>query len=168
MQPRRSSLVSVVACLPFVYFPMSSAVAQQPETSKFGVWEIQCAPSANGKACVLVQKIMSEDLPNVGMMAAVRKVPGAPNGVIQFFAPPRTFLLEGVGIKVDQDDLGKLAFFRCTEIACAAEGPINNDLINKMLTGKIMLITIYANPGEGLRHIFTLDGFKDSYKALME
>ena len=31
-----------------------------------------------------------------------------------------------------------------------------------------MLVTIYLNPGEGLRHIFTLDGFKDGYNALRE
>ncbi len=169
MQYSRKSLVSIFACLPFAHFLAGSAVAQQPETSKFGAWETQCAPSTtSGKTCALVQKVMSEELPNVGIMAAVKKAPGTPNGVIQIFAPPGTFLLDGVEIKVDQDELGKLPFFRCTEITCAAEGPISNDLINKMLNGKIMLITIYANPGEGLRHIFTLDGFKDGYNALRE
>ena len=79
---------------------------------------------------------MSEEQPNVGIMVAVRKAPGTPNGVIQFFAPRGTFLLEGVGIKVDKDELGKLPFFRCNQIACAAEGPISNDLMNKMLNGK--------------------------------
>ncbi|TLG71874.1 invasion associated locus B family protein [Methylocystis sp. B8] len=57
---------------------------------------------------------------------------------------------------------------RCTQITCAAEGPIGNDLMSKMLNGKNLLITIYVNPGEGLRHIVTLDGFKDGYNALRE
>ena len=56
----------------------------------------------NVKACALVQKAMSEEQPNVGLMVAVRKAPGMPNGVMQIFAPPKTFLLEGVGIKVDE------------------------------------------------------------------
>ena len=91
-----------------------------------------------------------------------------PNGMMQIFAPPKTFLLEGVGVKVDGDEFGRLPFFRCTEITCAAEGPISNDLMQKMFNGKNMLVTIYLNPGEGLRHILTLDGFKEGYKTLRE
>jgi len=169
MQSIRRSLFNVLACLQLTNFSAGPAVAQQPEISKYGAWEIQCAAStSNVKACALVQKAASEEQQNVGIMAAVRKAPGIANGVIQFFAPPKTFLLEGVEIKVDEREFGRLPFFRCTEITCAAEGPITNDLINKLLNGKTMLITIYANPGEGLRHIFTLDGFKDGYNALRE
>lgn len=169
MQCSRRSLVSVLACLPFADFLAGAALAQQPEKSKFGAWETQCSPSTNNvKVCALVQKAMSEEQPNVGLMLAVRKAPGTPNGVIQIFAPPGTFLLEGVGIKVDENEFAKLPFYRCTQITCAAEAPISNDLMSKMLNGKNLLITIYVNPGEGLRHIFTLDGFKDGYNALRE
>ena len=53
---------------------MNAVAAQQPEVSKFGAWEIQFTPStANVKACALVQKVMSEEQPNVGLMVAVRK-----------------------------------------------------------------------------------------------
>lgn len=169
MQCTRKCLVSVLACVPLAHFSVGVAVAQQPDISKFGVWETQCAPSSfNIKTCALVQKTMSEEQPNIGIMVAVTKAPGTPNGAIQIFAPPKTFLLEGAGIKVDEDEFGKLPFFRCMEITCAAEGRISNDLLSKMLNGKTMLITIYVNPGEGLRHIFTLHGFKDGYNALRE
>ncbi|WP_170162613.1 invasion associated locus B family protein [Methylocystis hirsuta] len=162
-------MVSVLACLAFAHFLAGAALAQRSETSKFGAWETQCSPSTNNvKVCALVQKAMSEEQPNVGLMVAVRRAPGMPNGVIQIFAPAGTFLLEGVGIKVDEVEFPKLPFFRCTQITCAAEGPISNDLMSKMLNGKHLLITIYVNPGEGLRHIFTLDGFKDGYNALRE
>ncbi|ULO23788.1 invasion associated locus B family protein [Methylocystis sp. SB2] len=75
-------------------------------------------------------------------MVAIKKTPGMPNGEIQFFAPPGTLLLEGVGIKVDETEFSKLQFFRCTQITCAAEGPISNDLMSKMLNDKNLLITI--------------------------
>ncbi|MGD9545623.1 MAG: invasion associated locus B family protein [Methylocystis sp.] len=147
---------------------MSVAIAQQPDVKKYGAWEIQCASQSNGKACALVQKKVSEEQPSVGIMVAIRKAPTMPNGAIQIFAPPKTFLLEGVGIKVDSHEFGKLPFFRCTEITCAAEGPISDDLLNKMLNGRTLLVTIYLNPGEGLRHLVALNGFKDGYKALSE
>jgi invasion protein IalB len=163
-------LAIVIASLSIAHFSMSAVLAaQQSDVSKFGAWETQCAPStANVKACALIQRAMSEEQPNVGLMVAVRKATSAPNGIMQIFAPPNTFLLEGVGIKVDGDEFGRLPFFRCAQITCAAEGPIGNDLMHKMLNGKTMLITIYLNPGEGLRHILTLDGFKDGYSALRE
>jgi invasion protein IalB len=169
MQYSRRSLVRVLACLPFAHFPVGEAVAQHPETSKYGAWEKQCTSStSNVKACALVQKTVSEERPNVGIMFAIRKAPGIPNGVIRIFAPPNTFLLEGAGIKVDENEFGKLPYFRCMEIACAAEGPISDGLMRKMLIGKTLLVTIYLNPGEGLRHLFTLEGFKDGYNALGE
>jgi invasion protein IalB len=169
MQCGRWSLACALASLPFAHLLAGAAGAQQPDPSKFGAWETQCTPStANVKACALVQKAMSEEQPNVGLMVAVRKARGMPNGMMQVFAPPNTFLLEGVGIKVDSDEFGRLPFFRCAQITCAAEGPISNDLMHKMLNGKTMLITIYLNPGEGLRHILTLDGFKNGYNALRE
>jgi invasion protein IalB len=162
-------LFSVLACLLFADFLAGAALAQQLETSKIGAWGTQCSPSTNNvKVCALVQKAVSEEQPNVGLMVAVRKAAGMPNGVIQVFAPLGTFLLEGVGIKVDETEFPKLPFFRCTQITCAAEGAIGNDLMSKMLSGKNLLITIYFNPGEGLRHIFALDGFKDGYNALRE
>ncbi|MGJ0424494.1 invasion associated locus B family protein [Methylocystis sp.] len=167
MQCSRRSLVSVLACLAFARFLTGAALAQRPETAKFGAWEMQCSPSTNNvKLCALVQKAASEEQPNVGLMVAVKKAADMPNGVIQVFAPLGTFLLEGVGIKVDEVEFPKLPFFRCTQITCAAQGPISNDLMSKMLNGKNLLMTIYINPGEGLRHIFALDGFKDGYNAL--
>jgi invasion protein IalB len=170
MQSDRIFSVLVLACMIFAHFSLSSAVAQQPEPSfKHGAWEIQCAPStANVKACALVQKVMSEEQPNVGLMVAVRKAAGMANGMMQIFAPPKTFLLDGVGIRVDGDEFTRLPFFRCTEITCAAEGPISNNLMQKMFVGRNLLVTIYLNPDEGLRHILTLDGFKDGYNALRE
>lgn len=170
MRYSKRSLASILACLPFAHFSVSAVEAQQqPEISKYGAWEIQCAAStSNVKACALVQKVISEEQESVGIMAAIRKVPAMPNGAIQIFAPPKTFLLEGAGIKVDEHEFGRLPFYRCTEITCAAEGPISNDLMSKMFNGKNLLITIYFNPGEGLRHIFALDGFKDGDNALRE
>lgn len=169
MQNDRKFLVRVLACMLPAHFLIGVAIAQQPGTSKHGAWETQCtSPTSNSKACALVQETMSEEQPSAGIMVAVRKAVGMPNGIIQIFTPPKIFLLEGADIKIDENELGKLPFFRCTEITCAAEAPISNDLINRMLNGKTMLITIYSNPGEELRYIFTLDGFKDGYNALRE
>ncbi|MFZ3180155.1 MAG: invasion associated locus B family protein [Methylocystis sp.] len=103
---------------------------------------------------------------DVQVIVTFAKIPASPNAVIQIIAPLDTFLLEGARMKVDQDEIGKLPFFKCAPIGCAAEGPISDDVISKLLTGKNIIITIYIRPGEGLRHVLSLDGFADGYKAL--
>ncbi|WP_409455202.1 invasion associated locus B family protein [Methylocystis sp. H62] len=121
MQYSRRSVVCVLTCLPFAHFAMSAAVAQQPEISKYGAWETQCVLSPSGvRTCALVQRARAEEQPKIGLMVAVRKVADMPNGMIQIFAPPKMFLLEDVGIKIDSDELGRLPYFRCTEITCTS------------------------------------------------
>ncbi|RNJ48068.1 invasion associated locus B family protein [Methylocystis hirsuta] len=155
-------LLSIVSAL--MTCPGDALVAQEATITKFGAWQMRCAPAK--PSCTLAQAVRSDDQANVQVMVTFVKIPASPNAVIQIVAPLDTFLLEGARMKVDQDEIGKLPFFKCAPIGCAAEGPISDDVISKLLTGKNIIITIYIRPGEGLRHVLSLDGFADGYKAL--
>lgn len=152
----------VVGCLP------GRAETQAGPSTKYGAWEMQCALSQTSKTqlCALTQTVRSEEQASVNTVVAVRKAPTAPNAVLQIVASPSVFLLEGVKVKIDQDDIGTIPFFRCSQIGCAAEAPLPDEVLSKLQSGKNMLITIYINPGEGLRNILPLDGFKDGYRLL--
>lgn len=77
---------------------MSAAVAQQAQNLKYGVWETECMPSSSGvRTCALIQRAMADEQPKIGLLVAVRKIADMPNGMIQIFAPPKMFLLEGAG-----------------------------------------------------------------------
>ena len=84
-------------------------------------------------------------------MVTFAKIPASPNAVIQIVAPLDTSLLEGARMKVDQDEIGKLPFFKCAPIGCAAEGAISDDVISKLLTDKNIIITDPRNivPAKG-------------------
>lgn len=156
-------IFSSLAC-----FSPGLAEAQSPTAKKFGSWELQCAASAKAETqvCALTQTVRSEEQPSASTIVAFRKLPGSTKSVLQIIAPPNAFLIEGAKIKVDQDDVGTLPFFRCSQLGCAAEGGVSEEITDKLLSGKNMLVTIYINPGEGLRNIFPLEGFKDGLKAL--
>jgi invasion protein IalB len=160
--------IRAIVFLSLVCCPPAKAEAQSPPVTKFGAWEMQCTSSANAKAplCALTQTVRSEEQPSVNMMVAFRKIPGSSKGILQIVAPANSFLIEGAKVKIDQDDVGALPFFRCNQIGCAAEGGLSDDITSKLLSGKNLLVTIYINPGEGLRNIFPLDGFRDGYKSL--
>jgi invasion protein IalB len=165
---RLGKIIRATVFLTLACGPAAGAEGQSPPVTKFGAWEMQCSTSAGAKTplCALTQTVRSEEQPSANTMVAFRKIPGSTKGILQIIAPPNSFLIEGAKIKVDQDEVGALPFFRCNQIGCAAEGGMSDDITNKLLTGKNMLVTIYINPGEGLRNIFALDGFKDGYKSL--
>ncbi|WBK01259.1 invasion associated locus B family protein [Methylocystis parvus] len=148
--------------------PGGAQAEVSPPAAKFGAWDLQCAspPGAKGPVCALTQTVRSEEMASASVIVAFRKSPAIPNGVLQIMAPQSVFLLEGIKVKIDQDDIGAIPFFRCTQIGCAAEAPLGEDVVKKLASGRNLLITIYINPGEGLRNIVPLEGFKDGYKAL--
>ncbi|NUJ81855.1 invasion associated locus B family protein [Methylocystis sp. FS] len=157
-------LLSIVSAL--IACPGDALVAQEATITKFGAWQMRCSPAPSKPSRTLAQAVRSDDQANVQDMVTFAKIPASPNAVIQIVAPLDTFLLEGARMKVDQDEIGKLPFFKGAPIGCAAEGPISDDVISKLLTGKNIIITIYIRPGEGLRQVLSLDGFADGYKAL--
>lgn len=160
----RSALLHLL----FVGGLAGGAQAQLAQPVKFGAWDLQCAatPASKSQLCALTQTVRSEELASASIVVAFRKASGQAKGVLQIMAPLNAFLLEGAKVKIDQDDIGAVPFFRCNQIGCAAEAPLGDDIVNKLLNGRNLLVTIYINPGEGLRNIVSLDGFKDGYKAL--
>lgn len=163
-----SLVVQVLSALAILLTTSLNVAAEQaPAVTKFGSWQMRCLPApSKPPACTLAQAVRSDDQANSQVLVTLAKIAGSPNAVIQIIAPLDTFLLEGARMKIDQDEIGKLPFFKCAPVGCAAEGPISDDVIRKLLTAKNIIVTIYIRPGEGLRHVLSLDGFVDGFKAL--
>jgi invasion protein IalB len=145
-----------------------SAHAEEAIRTKFGAWALRCAASGNATAeqCALTQNVPSDDKQNVSVGVMIRKNQQLKNGLLQVIAPIGVVLTEGIKFKIDQSDIAQLPFFRCLPDACIAEIIIDDNLLDKLETGRISVLTIYLNPGEGLRHLMMLDEFKKGYEAL--
>jgi invasion protein IalB len=143
-------------------------VRAQSAAQKFGAWALRCdgASSPGAQQCGLMQNVSSEESPNVNVVIVIRKSPALKNGVFQVIAPSGVLLPEGVKVKIDQSDIGQIPFIKCFPFGCIAEGAVDDSLIEKLKGGRIGVVTIYMSPGEGLRHLFKLDGFSDGYNAI--
>jgi len=145
-----------------------AAWGQTPVRTKFDAWELRCeTPSGEtAEQCALTQTVKAEDAANVSLGVMIAKPKEAKNGVLRVIAPMSVFLLNGVGLKIDQTDIGRAPFFRCAPSGCLADMMIDDKLIEQLKSGKIATLVIYLTPYEGIRHLLMLKGFKEGYEKL--
>ncbi len=161
--------LAVITTLLFCSF-IGAAHGEEASDSKFGAWNLHCekAPDSATGRCALTQTIRSEDTAGVGLAVIIRKSTETKNGMFQVVAPLSVLLPEGVTFKIDETDIGGTAFIRCFSAGCLAQVPISDELLEKLKTGKVGVLTIYVNPYEGLRHLLMLQGFKEGYENLSQ
>ena len=76
------------------------------------------------------------------------------------------FLPNGVSLKINQTDVGRVGFLRCAPSGCIADVPIEDKLLEQLKTGKIATFVVYMTPYEGVRNLISLEGFKQGYERL--
>lgn len=142
--------------------------AEEALKGKVGAWEIRCQSSQGAQAeqCGLTQTVRSEDKAGVNLAVIVVQAPGARTAVMRVIAPLAVYLVNGVSVKIDQTDIGKLPFFRCSPAGCITEAPLDEKLLDQMRNGKIATLVIYLEPTEGLRHQVRLEGLKEALEKL--
>lgn len=147
---------------------VSNAAAQSSDARKFGAWALQCdrPTGASDQQCGLTQVVRSEENQKVAVLIVIRKPLTSKVGSFEVIAPEGVLLPEGVKFKIGQADVGQVPFIKCVAGGCIAQGILDDSLADKLKNGHIGVVTIYMTPGEGLRHLLTLDGFKEGYEAL--
>lgn len=142
--------------------------AQGVVKSKFGDWEIRCETPAGASAeqCALIQSVVAEDKSNVNLVVIVLKTSDGKSRLLRVIAPLGVLLPNGLGLKIDQTDIGRAGFVKCLPTGCVAEVVVDDKLIDQMKTGKTATFIIHQVPEEGIGLPLTLQGFKDGYAKL--
>ena len=144
------------------------AAAQGVVKSVHGDWQIRCdtPPGAQGEQCALMQSVTAEDRPNVGLTVIVLKTADQKNRLMRVLAPLGVLLPNGLGLRIDAVDVGKVSFVRCLPNGCVAEVVVNDDLMNKLRTGQSATFIIFQTPEEGIGIPVSLKGFGDGFDKL--
>ncbi len=155
-----------LACMLFAFG--SPAVAQGVVKSKHGDWELRCEtpPGATREQCALLQSVAAEDKPNVNLVVIVLKTADGKSRLLRVIAPLGVLLPNGLGLKIDQADIGRAGFVRCLPTGCVAEVIMEDKLIDQLRTGQTATFIIYQTPEEGIGIPLNLAGFKDGYEKL--
>lgn len=144
------------------------ADAQGVVKQKFGDWEMRCEtpPGAQSEQCALIQSVAAEDRPNVNLVVIVLKTADGKSRLLRVVAPLGVLLPSGLGLKVDQADVGRAGFVRCLPTGCIAEVMMEDKLIDQLRGGTTATFIIFQTPEEGIGIPLTLSGFKDGFEKL--
>ena len=135
---------------------------------KFGEWHIVCDQPAGapGDQCVLMQNVVADDRPEVGLSVVVLKTADNKARILRVLAPLGVILPNGLGLNIDGKDLGRARFVRCMADGCYAEVILEDALLSTMQTGQSATFIIFATPEEGIGIPVDLSGFKEGYANL--
>jgi len=144
------------------------AAAQGAVRSVHKDWQIRCdtPPGAKAEQCALIQSVTAEDRANVGLTVIVLKTADLKSRLMRVVAPLGVLLPSGLGLKIDQADIGRAGFVRCLPNGCIAEVVMDDTLIKKLTTGKTATFIIFQTPEEGIGFPMSLAGFGEGYDKL--
>ncbi|MBY0530403.1 MAG: invasion associated locus B family protein [Xanthobacteraceae bacterium] len=160
------ALRAVMAAL--VAAPLAAGAQYGTVKSVHNDWQIRCEapPGAPGEQCALVQSVTAEDRPNVGLTVIVLKTADQKSRILRVFAPLGVLLSKGVGLKIDQTDIGSAQFERCLQNGCVSNVQMDEKLIAQLKSGKQALFYIYQTPEEGIGIPLSLSGFSAGFDRL--
>lgn len=156
------AVAAIAAAIP------GTASAQGVSKGMHGDWETRCdkPPGAQGEICSMMQFVTAEDRDNVGLSVIVLKTADKKSKVMRVLAPLGVLLPSGLGLKIDQNEMGRAGFVRCLPDGCLAEVILDDDLIGKLRNGKTATFVIFQTPEEGIGIPISLTGFGPGFDAL--
>jgi invasion protein IalB len=146
----------------------SGAFAQGAVKSVHDDWQIRCEtpPGAQNEQCALFQSVVAEDRANVGLTVLVLRTADQKTRLMRVQVPLGVLLPAGLGLKVDQADVGRAGFVRCTLRGCYAEVVMDDNLVKQLRNGQTATFFIFQTPEEGIGFPMSLKGFGEGYDKL--
>ncbi|PRX11767.1 UNVERIFIED_ORG: invasion protein IalB [Martelella mediterranea] len=134
-----------------------------------GAWSMICdqPPGATLEQCALMQNVIADDRPEIGLSIAVLKTADRQATLLRILSPLGVFLPEGMGLFVDGVNIGKASFSRCYLDGCYVEVDIDDDLMNILRAGKEAVFTLNFSIDQDTIGIpVDLSGFGEGFDAL--
>jgi invasion protein IalB len=144
------------------------AAAQGAVKSSHGDWQVRCdtPPGAKTEQCALIQNVTAEDRPNVGLSVIVLKASDKKQKILRVLAPLGVLLPSGLGLRVDQADVGRTPFVRCLPNGCIAEVVMDDKLSEQIKNGTTATFIVFQTPEEGIGIPIALKGFSEGFDKL--
>jgi invasion protein IalB len=144
------------------------AAAQGVVRDTFGDWQLRCETPAGARneQCALVQNVAAEDRPNLTLLVIVLKTADGKSRLLRVVAPLGVLLPAGLGLRVDQDDIGRAGFVRCLTTGCVAEVVLEDALLEQLRKGQTATFIVFQTPEEGIGIPVSLKGFGPGFDKL--
>ena len=166
--PGARALTGALAALFAASLAASPALAQRTAKARYGEWEMRCEtpPGAAREQCYLSQSISPEERPNITLVVIVLKTADGKSRLLRVIAPLGVQLSKGLGLKIDDGEIGHAPFARCLPNGCFAEVDMDDKLIDQLSAGKTATLIIFQIPEEGVGIPMPLAGFREGFDKL--
>ena len=172
-ESRQRNSVAAVVAVALLAIMLSTglagtAKAQGAVKAVFGDWQIRCdtPPGAQNEQCALIQSVVAEDRSNAGLTVIILKTADQKSKLMRVVAPLGVLLPSGLGLKIDDADIGKAGFVRCLPNGCVAEVVMNDQLLNQLKSAKTATFIIFETPETGIGFPLNLKGIAEGYDKL--
>ena len=150
--------------------PAQSTKGAAPGGKSFGAWSSVCEtpPGAQAEQCVLMQNVIDQERPGVGLSVAVLKSADHKVRLMRILAPLGVWLHDGVDLYVDDKKAGRAYFTRCYQEGCTLEFEIPDDLLKVLRAGKVAVFALKESPDieERIGIPVDLTGFASGFDSL--
>ena len=96
----------------------------------------------------MIQSVTAEDRADVGLTVIVVKTTDHKSSLMRVVAPVGVLLPSGLGLKIDQTDVGRAGFVRCLPNGCVAEVAMDDNLVKQLRSGGTATFIIFQTPEE--------------------
>jgi invasion protein IalB len=123
------------------------------------------AETQNKEACLTTHERIDGDTGLLVVGAAVRKVEGDAKQqlIVKISETAAMALPAGVGLRVDDGKIVRLAYTSCYAMSCEADTNLTTELFNQFRTGKQLRVTFLNLQGKTIGLIVPLTGFSTTY-----
>ena len=146
----------------------AQALAQGDVKARYGDWDLRCdtPPGAQNQQCFIMQFVTAADRDNVGLSVIVMKTADQQARILRLLAPLGVLLPRGLGLRIDDTDMGTTGFIRCLPNGCLSEVLMDDVLIEALRSGEQAMFIIFQTPEEGIGVPISLEGFGEGFDAL--
>ena len=163
-----AGLLALAVSAGLVMALVPNAEAQGVMKSRFGEWALVCdtPPGASGEQCALVQNVVAEDRQEMGLSVVVLRTADRKSELLRVLAPLGVLLPNGLGLYIDDKEIGNAFFTRCFNDGCYAEVVLEDKLVEALKSGSTATFIVFQTPEEGIGIPIDLSGFGDGFAAL--
>ncbi|GAB5374288.1 MAG: hypothetical protein AcusKO_07500 [Acuticoccus sp.] len=144
------------------------AQAQGRIVAKHGDWQIRCEQPVGSPSeqCALIQNVEAQDRQNVGLTVIFLRTADRQARILRVLAPLGVLLPSGLGLSIDDNEVGLAGFVRCLPEGCIAEVELDDGLLERFGAGDTATFVIFQTPEEGIGVPISLSGFNEGFAAL--
>lgn len=133
----------------------------------FGEWKLVCdtPAGASSEQCAIIQLVLDEEA-DIGLSAIVLRTADGKAELLRVVVPLGVVLPNGLGLLVDEQNIGNAQFTSCLADGCYAQVVLNEQLLDTMKNGKSATFVVFKTPEEGIGVPIELGNFAKAYEAL--